>query len=201
MFELVINSEGSVRVTEAPSTDFIKMKVTGFGFPGRSFDSSFGGQPAEKGVKYEFRTVKSGLFMELNPSVEVFLPKAKIYRLTVNTSKGDISCELYGDSELVALTTRDGDIDFKAGGTVKDVFIKTPDGDVETAFDVDTKLAPGSFLDLNAGGKIHMANRSAFFKELNEKGADITGSKEIFYKSTKKDGPAMKVKAEKIIVK
>jgi hypothetical protein len=99
------------------------------------------------------------------------------------------------------LTAMDGDIDFKAGGMVKDVYIKAVKGNAETVFDADTKLAPGTYLDINAKGNLVMSNRSAFFKELNEKGSQITGSKEIYYKSTKENGPEMSVKAGKIVIR
>jgi hypothetical protein len=54
---------------------------------------------------------------------------------------------------------------------------------------------------MNVKGVLGITNRSVFLKELNDKGSQITGSKELYYKSTKKDGPAMSIKAGKIVIR
>lgn len=199
--ELAVYAEGSVRVLQQEADDSIVLKAAGFGFPKRVFDGRLSCTGAGKDMKCVFVTEKKGFFSELNSTIDVYLPEAKEYRITVNTSKGDIECSLTGAAPLVALTARRGDIDFKAGGLVKAVYIKTGKGSAEAAFDVDTALAQDTFIDVNVNGEFHLANRADFFRDLNTQAEKVSGSKELYYKSTKKGGPAMSVKARKIIIK
>jgi len=201
VLELVMNVEGDVRIVQKKQGESIELKAAGFGFPRRMYDGKLESIKTKNGVKYVFNSVKKGFFAELNSTVDVSLPKAEKYMITVNDSNGDIECELYGDAPLVMLSAKNGDIEFKAGGMIKDVYIKAQNGGAETAFDVDAELSPAAFIDINVKGPLGMTNRSAFFKDLNLQGGKITGSRELYYKSTKKGGPGMSVKAGRIIIR
>jgi hypothetical protein len=193
--------EGEVRISRAPAGDLIHIQASGFGFPTRDFDGELK-ETVENGVKkLEFRTMKKGFFSELNASVDVSLPPAKEYRITVNDKKGDINCSITGDSPEIALTTGNGNIGFTAGSFVKDVLIVARRGGARIVFGADAKPANRAFIDIKAAGDLEFTNRSAYFTELKAGSAKINGSKELYYKSRKKGGPEMSMKAGKIIIK
>lgn len=201
ILELELDVEGDVRIMEQDSQDFIVLKANGFGFPRRHFSGKLEYSKTEAGGKYEFRTVKGGFFAELNSTVEVYLPHAAEYIIKVSSKKGDIGCVLSGGAPYVSLNALNGDVEFKAGGVIKDVYIKSAKGGAEAVFDSDTKILPGAFIDIKVRDELNLTNRSALFRELNDGEKQISGSKELYYKSVKKDGPGMNIKAGKIIVK
>lgn len=199
--DLKLDVEGDVRISPAPAKDFVHMQVSGFGFPKRSFDGALK-ETRENGVKtLEFNTIKKGFFSELNAVIDVSLPPAKEYRITVNDKRGDINCSLKGDSTEIALTAANGNIGFTAGRLVKNVLIVAGRGDADVALGADTTPAKRAFIDIKARGTLQFIDRSAYFTELKTDAAKINGARELYYKSRKKDGPNMSVKAGKIVIK
>jgi lipid A 4'-phosphatase len=201
IIELNMDVAGDVTIMQGNGDGSIYYQAAGFGFPRRDYDGDLN-TSVDKGVyTIKYRTVIKGFFSELNAGIVVVLPPAKGYRITVNDKKGDIDCSLAGDTGKITLQTNEGNIDLNAGGLVKDVLIRTDKGGVDVAFGAVTKLAPGAFIDLKAQGELGITNRSPYFKELNRESGKISGSKELYYKSRKKDGPSMSVKAGKIVIK
>jgi lipid A 4'-phosphatase len=198
---LKLDVEGDVNISQAPAKGLIHIQAAGFGFPRRSFDGELK-QTRENGVtQLEFKTIKKGFFSELNAAIDVSLPPAKEYRITVNDKKGDIECSLTGDSPEIALTAQEGDIDLKAGKLVKNVLIVTKRGNAGVVFNKETMPAKRAFVDIKAQGTLEITNRSAYFIELKTGSEKINGARELYYKSRSKDGPEMSVKAGKIVIK
>ncbi len=173
------------------SETVIIYKIHGFGMPG----SKILIKPGEEG--YAAASTK-GFFTEVRALYTVVIPRSKgpVF-IDVAAGKGDVSVSAPDYLETLKVYSASGDIDvyleMKQAAAVSllskkaDVVFRTG-----SRFGIKEKAVINIFAP---AGKVDFEDKSGVFAHITEKKAEITGSKEILYRSVKESGPGLNVKA------
>jgi membrane-associated PAP2 superfamily phosphatase len=193
-------ASGDITVLDFPGKGgLITLEASGFGLPSADYIDSL----KIEGDETTFRTVRKGLFSELNADIKAGINGGKNYSIDIINKNGSAvytaSCPL----SAAKIRLYEGNTVFSpSGGSAAMIDIECDKGDVTVNLPENFRMQPSGMIKITSKkGIITFINRSDDFRDVTDHADKFSGSRDITVKPLEKGAPSMELAAGKILVK